>query len=174
MCDRVFTQFVDAIGALHDEVEKCRVLNVCPHLNRAPQLHLLEEWALFSPDKFRRKLCVEADVFDELTKLIQEHPIFYNRSNNPQLPVAVQLAIFLNGVGHYGNAATTEDISDWAGVSVGTIYNCYKQVMIAILQHHDRAIHFDPLDHEDQIERERAKAYVEKRHVMNGAEVFFV
>ncbi|KAG2046529.1 hypothetical protein BDR06DRAFT_1035893, partial [Suillus hirtellus] len=95
--------------------------------------------------------------------LIQAHPIFHNNSNNPQLPVAVQLAIFLNGVGHYGNAATTEDISDWAGVSVGTIYNCYKRVMIAILQLHDRAIHFDPLDREDQIERERAKAYVEQK-----------
>jgi hypothetical protein len=35
--------------------------------------------------------------------------------------------------------------------------------MIAILQHHDHAINFDPLGHEDQIERERAKAYVEKK-----------
>jgi hypothetical protein len=152
MCEQVFTQFVDTIGALHDEVEKYQVLNVCPHLNRTPQLHLLQEWALFSPDKFCRKLCVEVDVFDELTKLIQEHPVFYNRSNNPQLPPAVQLAMFLNSVGHYGNAATTGDISDWAGVSVGTVYNCYKWVMIAILQLHDRAIHFDLLDHEDQIE----------------------
>jgi hypothetical protein len=137
---------------LHDEVEKCRVLNVCPHLNCTPQLHLLEEWALFSPEKYCRKLRVEADVFDELMKLIQEHLIFYDHSNNPQLPVAVQLAIFLNGVGHYGNVAIMEDIYDWAGVSVGTIYNCYKWVMIAILQYHDHAIHFDPLDHEDHIE----------------------
>jgi hypothetical protein len=35
MCEWVFTQFVDAISALHDEVEKCWVLNVHPHLNRA-------------------------------------------------------------------------------------------------------------------------------------------
>jgi hypothetical protein len=72
---------------------------------------LLEEWALFSPEKYCHKLHVKADVFDELTKLIQGHPIFYNYSNNPQLPVAVQLTIFLNGVGHYSNTATTEDIS---------------------------------------------------------------
>jgi hypothetical protein len=116
----------------------------------------------------------EGDVFYELMKLIQEHLIFYNCSNNPQLPVAVQLAIFLNGVGHYGNAATMEDISDWAGVSVGTIYNCYKWVMIAILQHHDHAIHFDPLDHEDQFIESRWKFMWKKRHVMNGTEVFFV
>ncbi|KAG1816386.1 uncharacterized protein BJ212DRAFT_1480841 [Suillus subaureus] len=94
MCKRVFTQFADAITALHDE------------------LHLLEEWALFLPENFCCKLCVDVDVFDELTKLIQGHTIFYNNLNNPQLPVPIQLTIFLNGTGHYGNAATTEDISD--------------------------------------------------------------
>ncbi|KAG1719537.1 uncharacterized protein EDB91DRAFT_1257571 [Suillus paluster] len=151
MCDRVFMQFVDVIGALHDEVEKCWVLNVRLSLSCAPQLHLLQEWALLLPQKFRCKLCVDADVFDEVMTLIQPHPIFYNKLNNPQLPVTVQLAIFLNGIDHYDNAATTEDISDWVGVSVGTIYNCYKQVMIVILQLHDQAINFDPLDHEDQI-----------------------
>jgi hypothetical protein len=152
MCDQVFTHFIDAIRALHDEVEKCQVLDMRPSLTRAPQLHLLQEWVLLSPEKFCRKLRIDAEVFDKLTTLIQAHPIFHNNSNNPQLPVAVQLAIFLNGVSHYGNAVTTEDISDWAGVSVGTIYNCYKRVMITISQVHDRAIYFDLLDREDQIE----------------------
>jgi hypothetical protein len=32
--------------------------------------------------------------------------------------------------------------------------------MIAVLQHHDDAIHFDPLDTEDQEERKRAKLWV--------------
>ncbi|KAG2148680.1 uncharacterized protein EDB93DRAFT_1084885 [Suillus bovinus] len=57
-------------------------------------------------------VCVEANVFDELTRLIQEYPIFYNHLNNLQLPVAVQLTIFLNGIGHYDNTTTTEDISN--------------------------------------------------------------
>ncbi|KAG2072896.1 hypothetical protein BDR04DRAFT_974103, partial [Suillus decipiens] len=100
-------------------------------------LQLLEEWALFSTDKFQCKLCIDADVFAKITNLIQRHPIFHNNLSNPQLPVAVQLAVFLNGIGHYGNAATTEDISDWAGVSIGTIYNCHKHMMIALLQLHD-------------------------------------
>ncbi|KAG2056159.1 hypothetical protein BDR06DRAFT_880846 [Suillus hirtellus] len=72
--------------------------------------------------------------------------------NNPQLPIQLQLTMFLNSTGHYGNAATTEDMSDWAGMSMGTIYNCYKCVMIVILQLHNLAIYFDPLDHKDQIE----------------------
>ncbi|KAG2063162.1 hypothetical protein BDR04DRAFT_975272, partial [Suillus decipiens] len=63
-------------------------------------------------------------------------------SNNPQLHIPVQLTVFLNGISHYGNAVTTKDIADWAGVSVGTIYNCQKHMIIAILQLHDQEIHF--------------------------------
>lgn len=88
-------------------------------------------------------------MFVELINKIIYHLIFYNNSNNPQLPVLIQLAIFLNAAGHYGIAAT---VAEWAGVSVGTVYNCYRHVMVAILQHHDNTIHFDLLEAKDQIE----------------------
>lgn len=163
MASRSFTEFSDTIEALHDEVEKSRVLFARPKSSRAPQLHLLEEWALDHPDKFRRKLRVDLPVFEHLVNTILAHPVFHNNSNNPQLPVPMQLAIFLNSAGHYGNAATTEDIAEWAGVLTGTVYNCHRRVMIALLQHHDAVIHFDPLYEDDQIERERAKTWVEER-----------
>ncbi|KAG2746065.1 hypothetical protein P692DRAFT_201694805, partial [Suillus brevipes Sb2] len=70
---------------------------------------------------FCRKLRVNPPVFVEIVNKIINHPVFSNNSHNPQLPVPVQLAIFLNSVGHYRNAATMEDIVDWAGVSVGTV-----------------------------------------------------
>jgi hypothetical protein len=96
LCSCIFTEFINAICALQDEVKKCRVLDIRPWLSHAPQLHLLPEWAILSPEKFRRKLRVDPQVFDKLTERIQleGHPIFYNNSNNPQLPVAVQLALF--------------------------------------------------------------------------------
>ncbi|KAG2160027.1 uncharacterized protein EDB93DRAFT_1073969, partial [Suillus bovinus] len=111
---------------------------------------------------FCRKLRVDPNVFIELVNKITHYPVFYNNSNNTQLPVPVQLAIFLNGAGHYRNTATAEDMGDWAGVSVGTVYNCYRRVMIAILQHHDNVIHFDPLEAKDQIEIDCAKDWVEE------------
>ncbi|KAG2335941.1 hypothetical protein BDR05DRAFT_860634, partial [Suillus weaverae] len=125
---------------LEDEVEKVRTLISRPKATHAPQLHLLDKWRLENPWRFRRKLQVDPEVFVELINRIIHHPVFYNNSNNPQLPVPVQLAIFLNGIGHYRNAATAEDMADWAGVSVGTVYNCYWHVMVAILQHHDNVI----------------------------------
>ncbi|KAG1743528.1 hypothetical protein EDD22DRAFT_958763 [Suillus occidentalis] len=126
MATPAFTEFIDAIRALHDEAQKSCVLNSRPKIPHAPQLHLLPEWEMHAPDKFLRKLQVLPIVFDNLVKHVEGHENFYNRSNNPQLPVPIQLAIFLNGIGHYGNAATTEDLADWAGVSVGTVYNCIK------------------------------------------------
>lgn len=101
-----FVEFSNTIEALHNEVEKTCVLLARPKTNHALQLHLLEEWALDHPEKFRHKLCVDPPVFMELVNQINNHPVFYNNSNNPQLPVLVQLAIFLNSAGHYGNAAT--------------------------------------------------------------------
>ena len=163
---QIFT-FENTITALVDEVEKSRYLSSHYKVPRAPQLQLLEEWALNNDLKrFRRKLRVDPEVFANLVQKIENHPIFINNSNNPQLPVPVQLAVFLNGVGHYGNGAATDDIAEWAGVSVGTVYNCYRRVMVAILQHHDNAIHFDPMELEDQEQREQAKKWVESRSCM--------
>jgi hypothetical protein len=146
MASRAFTEFIDAVRALHDEVEISRVLDAKPKLSHAPQLHLLPEWGMHAPDRFCQKLRVSPAIFDKLVEHIQSHAIFYNNSNNQQLHVPIQLAIFLNGIGHYGNAAMMQDLAEWAGVSVRTIYNCFKQVMIAILKHHDDTIHFDLLD----------------------------
>ncbi|KIK12238.1 hypothetical protein PISMIDRAFT_78366, partial [Pisolithus microcarpus 441] len=151
------------IAALQDEVDKTHVLNNQPRPSCSPQLHLLDEWKMDHPHVFQCKLRVFPDVFSSIVDKIEAHPIFHNNSNNPQLPVPIQLAIFLNAAGHYGNAATSQDMAEWAGVSVGTVHNCYKQVMVAILHHHDEMIHFNPENPEDRREKEMAKRYVEER-----------
>jgi hypothetical protein len=58
---------------------------------------------------------------DKLFEMIEAHAIF---GSDRQPPVEIQFAIFLNHAGHYGNAFTIQDITDWAGVSVGTAHNC--------------------------------------------------
>ncbi|KIN95105.1 hypothetical protein M404DRAFT_53663, partial [Pisolithus tinctorius Marx 270] len=151
------------IAALQDEVEKTRVLNNQPRPSHSPQLHLLDEWKIDHPRLFQHKLRVPPAVFSAIVDKIETHPIFHNNSNNPQLPVPIQLAIFLNAAGHYGNAATSQDMAEWAGVSVGTVHNCYKRVMVAILHHHDEVIHFNPEEPQDRREKDRAKRYVEER-----------
>jgi hypothetical protein len=58
----------------------------------------------------------------------------------------VQLAIFLNRVGHYGNSISPQDVSQWAGVSVGSVINCTNRVMAALLAEHDNFISFPALN----------------------------
>ena len=160
IADYFFEEFAGKIQALEDEVARARYLQSREPLPRAPQMQLLNLWAFSSPQRFQKKLRVTPGTFGGLVGFIEKHPIFSNRSNNPQLPPAFQLAIFLNCVGHYGNAATSEDIAEWAGVSVGTVYNCSKRIMIALMQLHDHAFHFDPnTDERDAQEKEKSKMW---------------
>ncbi|KIK10783.1 hypothetical protein PISMIDRAFT_123935 [Pisolithus microcarpus 441] len=124
----------------------------------APQIQLLPEFADHWPDLFHKKLRISPDTFDFILDSISGHPIFQNNSPNRQLPVALQLAIFLNCMGHYGNVISPEDVRQWAGVSVGSVINCTHHVMIALLDQHDNFIFFPNVD---DIEMDEAREFVE-------------
>ncbi|KAG2068365.1 hypothetical protein BDR04DRAFT_990720, partial [Suillus decipiens] len=85
---------------LWDEVIMVHVLH---HPNappmRAPQIQLLHDFRDSCPHLFHKKLHVNPDIFDDILDQISGHAIFTNHSNNMQLPVAVQLTIFLNHIG---------------------------------------------------------------------------
>lgn len=93
-------------------------------------------------------------TFDEIVTRIQGHSVFHNNSNNPQTEVGIQLAIVLNRFGHYGNAATMEDIGEWAGVSAGTVSNATKRVAIALLSLHDTYVRMPTAE-----EKAKSKAF---------------
>jgi hypothetical protein len=75
--------------------------------------------------------------------------IFQNCSNNKQLPISIQLAIFLFRTGHYGNACTLDNITQWAGVSIGMVNNCTHHVMAALLDQHNQFIYIPDVHLED-------------------------
>lgn len=151
-----YDHFIDAIKALEEEVLRARVLRSSSTPLRAPQIQVLADCD-DHPDAFRKKLRVDPDIFDAILDQIIDHPIFRSRSpSSPQLPVAVQLAIFLNRAGHYGNAISVFDVALWAGVSEGSVVNCTNRVMTALLAQHDTFIKFPGPDSAD---RANAKAY---------------
>jgi hypothetical protein len=156
-----FDQLQDSIAALWDELAKARVLHQPDEPPpRAPQLHLLVHFEEHCPHLFRQKLRVNPEIFDDILDLISNHPISHNQSHNPQLPVAMQLAIFLNRAGHYGNAISLEDVAQWAGISVGSVVNCTNHVMVAVLAQHDHFVSFPTPDSQDA---EHAQCFVESR-----------
>ena len=95
-------------------------------------------------------------IFDK----IHQNVIFHSGSNNSQLPVSIQLAIFLNHAGHYRNVISPEDVAQWAGVSIGSVVNCTHHVMIALLSCHNEYIVVPPVDSEDA---ELSHTFIEER-----------
>jgi hypothetical protein len=76
-------------------------------------------------------------VFSTILQLIENHPIFLNHSNNRQTPVEQQLAVTLYRMGHFGNAASVEDIAQIAGCSEGSVDNYTDRCFMAIESLHD-------------------------------------
>jgi hypothetical protein len=134
------------------------VLQEGPPVPKSSQLYFLEHWRVYCPDRFCCKLQVEPDTFDGLVALIIDNPVFTNHSNSPQLPVHIQLSVFLIRAGHYGNAASPEDVTQWLGLSIGGVEKCTDRVVVALLSLHDDAIHFP-----DAGEKEDAKNFVERQ-----------
>ncbi|KAL6304819.1 hypothetical protein BKA93DRAFT_732216, partial [Sparassis latifolia] len=81
-------------------------------------------------------------TFNKLVIAIQNSPEFHNNSQNAQMPVEHQLAIFLYCFGHHDNAALSQKIADWGGVSVDTMYNCTTHCVMTVLALHDMVIHW--------------------------------
>jgi hypothetical protein len=150
--DKPYQHLLSEITALIDEVQKARYLNCLEvPLLRAPQIHLLEHFAVFWPHLL---------IFDCIVNNIHEHEIFGLGSNNLQLPISIQLGIFLNHAGHYGNMISPKDVSQWAGVSMGSVINCTHCIMVSLLSHHNEYIQVPPADSEDL---ELAHNFVEER-----------
>jgi len=108
---------------------------------------------------YSAKNCVDSNVFNCILDQIGGYPIFVSCGNQPQLPVAVQLAIFLNCAGHYGNAISPEDVAQWAGVSMGSVINCTHRVMVTVLDQHNQFLNVPGEESEDA---EMARQWVEE------------
>ena len=159
--DQHYEQLLGAIEALEDEIQQAQVLhNVGVPMMHASQLQLLDHFAEFRPHLFRQKVCVHPDVFDCILDQISDNAVFKSRLNHLQIPVAIQLAIFLNCAGHYGNTISTEDVAQWAGISTGSVINCTNRVMLALLVQHDEFVFVPSAQSEDA---ELAHTFVEAR-----------
>lgn len=96
--------------------------------------HILTVWHDSRPDTFRRVLCITPYTFDRLLETLSNDLVFENHSQNDQMPVSHQLAITLFRFGHYGNAASLDNMAVWAGYAKGTVLLATRQVMTAILR----------------------------------------
>ncbi len=129
-------------------------------LPRAPGFlpHILHAYKNTRPDKFREQLRVTPTTFDRLVARLQADPVFANNSDNAQMPVEEQVAIALYRFGHYGNAASLQEVANWAGCGKGTVDLVTRRVMTAILRSDFLE---EYVRYPTPAEKERAKEWVE-------------
>ncbi|KAF9237946.1 hypothetical protein BU15DRAFT_75557 [Melanogaster broomeanus] len=94
-------------------IQQTRYLQGCPPVLKSGSLHLAWEYAQSPADhhRFVNMLRVSPEVFQAILGLIDDHPVFYNQSDNPQEAIEVQLGVTLYRMGRYGNGASLEDIA---------------------------------------------------------------
>ena len=82
--------------------------NVCqPILKTTINMQiLLNDYKFNQPEIYQSYLQIIASCFDDLVTIIHDDEIFFNSSNNDQMPVEEQVAISLHRFRHYGNAAS--------------------------------------------------------------------
>ncbi|OBZ71019.1 hypothetical protein A0H81_09532 [Grifola frondosa] len=146
-------QLMQSYAALRDDILHRRVLNPGKPIPKMSHLPLLFWHADYSPRDFRRLVRMAPATFEHILSLIENHQVFKNNSNNSQAPVRDQLAVTLYRLGRYGNV-TLGDIAEWAG----TVDNCTKRVMVALIDQHNRAFRWPSAD-----EIEAAKRWVVSR-----------
>lgn len=86
------------------------------------------------PDHFRQQLRVWPHTFDRIVEMLQDDPVFSNDSNNPQMPVAEQIAITLYRFGTSGNGVCLQNVANWAGVGKGTVSLVTHRVISAAVK----------------------------------------
>jgi hypothetical protein len=120
--------------------------------------HVLTVQKNLRPDHFRQALRVSPAAFDQIVYKISDDPVFFNRSDQQQLPVEEQLAVTLYRFGHNGNAASLQSVANWAGLGKGTVSLVTCRVMAAILR---PSFMHDAVRMPSGPEKEEAKAWVE-------------
>ena len=121
---------------------------------KSGSLHLAWKYAQNPSDyhHFVNMLRVPPGVFQAILSLIEDHPVFYNQSNQSQESVEVQLGVTLYQMGRYGNGASLEDIACFAGCSEGAVELYTKWCFIAIESLHNDFVRL-PTDQEKEEEK---------------------
>jgi len=89
------SQIQACIDQLCHHIITKRVLRKNPAIEKASQFHLLKLWHNGNLDQYRKRVCMDPNIFDGIINTIHNHNIFHNNSNVPQAPIKIQLAIFL-------------------------------------------------------------------------------
>lgn len=147
------------------ELKTTRYLCRQEHVPKSSQLGLL--WQYYEDPthhhRFTSMVRVSPRVFDFILEMIEDHPIFLNKSNQPQAPVDEQLAVTLFRLGHYGSAASVRAIAHVFGCLEGAVEKYTEHCFEAVDGLHDLFVR--PLTDE---EKEKEKEWMREHSGIDG------
>ena len=158
-------QFNIDLGILAALQESCYLSGQEHHVSKAGNMHLAWIYAQDPADhhRFINMLRISPHTFDVICKLIQDHPVFQNNSNNSQAPVELQLSVFLYRMGRYGNGASVQDVAHTAGCSEGSVENFTSRCLTAVESLHDLFVRKPTAE-----EKEREKQWIDQHMGFKG------
>jgi hypothetical protein len=146
-------QLLSDLTILHG-IDTTRYLNPRTHVLKCGNLHLAFNYAQnpHDHDRFLNMVRISPQAFHVLLTLIEDHPIFCNKSFVPQTAVEIQLAVTLFHMGRFGNGASLEDIARNCGISEGSVEAFTSRCFDAIESLHDLFVRL-PTAEEKEIEK---------------------
>ena len=104
--------------------------------------------------RFRVAVRMDRQSLQHISRLIQNDPVFLNRSNCEQAPIDQQLQCALYKLGHDGNASSFIQSASYWGVSEGHMHKTTSRVVEALCNLKDKVIEWP---NEDEKRRESMK-----------------
>jgi hypothetical protein len=130
---------VECIVEEHQRLESLRYL--MPRTAIPKSIEWREDFALNEPDHhFRTYFRIHKSSFLALLRLIHDHPVFHNNSNNQQRPVYQQLMVALYHFGSDGAGGARDKVALPFAIGKGTVFLYTERVITAILSHISRFI----------------------------------
>lgn len=109
-----------------------RFVNRMPYIVRDNDFYT-KRFLSYSDSVFLQKFRTSRKSHRAVTRLIENHPVFQNNSNNPQVHPGWQLAVALNRFGHYGNRMNVGEVSADFDISTGSVVKYTERVMTALV-----------------------------------------
>lgn len=127
-------------------VEVTKLMSI-RYINQRTTLPKCTQWLAdilpsYPDDKFTLHCRVTRHCFGVLVHILESsaHDLFHKKKGPKQNPVSVQLYIYMQSVGFYGNHAAPQVIADINGFSLGFVINCRRRVSEAFFSMRSRVI----------------------------------
>ncbi|KAF9176696.1 hypothetical protein BGZ51_009806, partial [Haplosporangium sp. Z 767] len=115
------------------------------------------EFETATPTRFKALFRTTRTGFDEVQRLIENHPVFSNNSSCQQTPIHIQLGVALSRLGTNGTGSSVVQHEIHSGFSTGAVTDFTQRIITALLDQSDEWIRWPDTDRRREISKVMAE-----------------